>query len=46
MSFSLNVYTNDNIEGSYETNSYLGVGEIIKLNAKVNNKDNTTSGVK
>ena len=46
MSFSLNVYTNDNIEGSYETNSYLGVGETIKLNAKVNNKDNTTSGVK
>ena len=45
MSFSLNVYTNDNIEGSYETNSYVTIGSTIKLLAEYTNVDETKTAV-
>lgn len=44
--FDLLVFTNDYIDGSYETESYVLVDESIKLNAIVNHKDGTQSAVK
>ena len=44
--FELKVCIQDDIEGSYETNSYVEVGKTIKLNAKVNYKDGTEKDVK
>ena len=43
--FDVEVYCDDYIEASYETNSYVNVNESIKLNANVVYKDGTNSGV-
>ena len=43
--FELEVYTNDYIDGSYETDSYVVIDETTKLNAEVVRKDGTTAKV-
>ena len=43
--FELVVYTDDYIDGSYETNSYAVIDESVKLNAEVIYKNGTTGAV-
>ena len=43
--FEVEVYTDDYIKGSYETESFAVVGNSLQLNALVNYKDNTTGAV-
>ena len=44
--FELEVFVNDYIDGSYESESYVVIDETIKLNASVVKKDGTTGSVK
>ena len=44
--FELEVYVNDYIDGSYETESYVVIDESIQLNAEVVKKDGTVGAVK
>ena len=46
VTFELSVYTNDYIDGGYETNSYVVVGDSIELFAEITRKDNTKAPVK
>ena len=45
MSFELEVYTGDYIDGEYETNSYVVIDESIKLNALIFRRNNSTESV-
>ena len=44
--FELEVFVNDYIDGSYETESYVVIDESIQLNAEVVKKDGTVGAVK
>ena len=44
--FEVEVFVNDYIDGSYESESYVVIDETIKLNASVVKKDGTTGAVK
>ena len=43
--FDVQVYVNDYIDGSYESNSYAEVGQNIQLNAEIIKKDGTKAAV-